>query len=53
MTKIGSYTFNNLGENIDVRYDVPSYNIYKNGKHIKSLNNIESFWNKNLGFVLA
>lgn len=48
MTKIGSYTFNNLGENIDVRHDVPSYNIYKNGKHIKSLNNIESFWNKNL-----
>ena len=32
VTNVGDPFFNTLGKSIDVRKDVPSYNIYKNGK---------------------
>ena len=35
-TDIGDPFFYKLGENIDVRFDVPSYNIYKSGKLVNS-----------------
>ena len=53
-TDIGDPIFKNLGKNIDIRYDVPSYNIYENGLLIKSVQNIEKYWNKNLvGFAIG
>ena len=47
-TETGIPVFSNLGEEIDIRYDVPSYNVYKNGELTETLNNIEHLWNDNL-----
>ena len=46
-TFTGDPFFKNLGNDIDIRYDVPSYNIYKNGYLKKSVQNIEKYWQKN------
>ena len=35
VTNVGDPIFKTLGNNIDVRTDIPSYNIYKNGKFSK------------------
>ncbi len=48
MTEIGNPIFEKLGKNVDIRYDVPSYNIYENGFLKKKVKNIENHWNKNL-----
>ena len=48
VTDIGSPFFKTLGNNIDIRTDVPSYNIYKNGRLFDTVNQIESYWDKNL-----
>ena len=34
-TKINNPFFHNLGENIDVRTDIPLYNIYKKENYLK------------------
>ena len=44
VTNVGEPFFKTLGNNIDVRTDVPSYNIYKNGVFYKTVNEI-SFHN--------
>ena len=46
-TKLKNPYFETLGDNIDVRYDVPLYNIYKNGNLISSVRNIEDYWSNN------
>ena len=38
VSDVGVPFLNTLGNNIDVRTDVPSYNIYKNGELFKLLN---------------
>ncbi len=43
-TNCGEPFFQNLGRNIDVRFDVPRYNIYKNGKLFTSTKNIKDYW---------
>ena len=43
-TKIGEPFFPKLGNNIDVRFDVPRYNIYKNGILVNSSKNIKEYW---------
>ncbi len=45
---IGSPFFRTLGSRIDIRTDVPSYNIYKNGQLFDTVNQIENYWNENL-----
>lgn len=53
-TKKGDPFFRNLGNNIDVRYDIPSYNIYKNGLLDEKTLNIEKYWNDDLiGFAIG
>ncbi len=53
-TEIGDPFFKTLGKDIDIRYDVPSYNIYQNGYLKKSVQNIKKYWNKNLvGFAIG
>ena len=37
-----------MGSNIDIRTDLPSYNIYRNGKLVDRVNQIENHWNENL-----
>ena len=44
-TKISSPYFNSLGNDIDIRFDVPLYNIYKNGNLVTSVRNIKEYWN--------
>jgi len=47
-TDVGDPIFKNLGDDIDIRYDVPSYNIYKNGELNASVKNIQDYWRKDL-----
>ena len=47
-TKIKDPFFYTLGKNIDVRTDIPLYNVYKRGKLYKTVPNIKSFWKDNL-----
>ena len=47
-TKINNPFFHNLGENIDVRTDIPLYNIYKKGKLFKTVRNIGAYWREDL-----
>ena len=44
-TKLNNPYFDNLGDNIDIRSDVPLYNIYKNGELITCVRNIKEYWN--------
>ena len=54
ITKTGEPFFRKLGENIDVRYDVPSYNIYKNGKLTNSVKNLKDYWdNSYVAFAIG
>ena len=47
VTDVGDPFFRTLGKDIDVRSDVPSYNVYKNGKFFELTNNIRDLWNEN------
>ena len=40
VTNVGDPFFKTLGNNIDVRTDIPSYNIYKSGIFYKSVSKI-------------
>ena len=46
-TKLNSPYFNSLGDDIDIRFDVPLYNVYKNGDLVTSVRNIKEYWNNN------
>ena len=48
VTDVGDPFFRTLGNDIDVRHDVPSYNIYSNGKLLKLVNNIADLWSDSL-----
>ena len=43
-TKLDNPYFETLGDNIDIRFDVPLYNIYENGNLISTVRNIEDYW---------
>ena len=47
-TKLNNPYFDTLGDDIDIRFDVPLYNIYKKGYLITSVRNIKEYWNNNL-----
>ena len=47
-TNVGDPIFRKLGDDVDIRHDVPSYNIYENGILKKTLKNIENYWNNDL-----
>ena len=47
-TKLNSPYFDTLGDNIDIRYDVPLYNIYKCGRLFSTVKNIKEYWQDNL-----
>ena len=46
-TKINNPYFDTLGDDIDIRFDVPLYNIYKYGNLVASVRNIKEYWNDN------
>ncbi len=47
-TKLNSSYFETLGDDIDIRFDVPLYNIYKNGNLTSTVKNIEKYWSNSL-----
>ena len=47
-TKLNNPYFDTLGDDVDIRFDVPLYNIYKNGYLITSVRNIQEYWSNNL-----
>ena len=46
-TKLNNPYFDTLGYDIDIRFDVPLYNIYKNGDLVTSVRNIQEYWDNN------
>ena len=44
-TKLNNPFFDTLGDDIDIRSDVPLYNVYKNGDLFASVRNIKKYWN--------
>ncbi len=53
-TKINNPYFNTLGDDIDIRLDVPLYNIYKNGDLVACVRNIKEYWNdKFIAFAIG
>ena len=44
-TKLNYPYFDTLGDDIDIRSDVPLYNVYKNGDLFTSVRNINKYWN--------
>ena len=46
-TKLNNPYFETLGDDIDIRFDVPLYNVYKNGALTSTVKNIENYWNNN------
>ncbi len=44
-TKLNKPYFDTLGDDIDIRCDVPQYNIYNNGELVISARNIKQYWN--------
>lgn len=52
--KAGDFLLPELGENIDIRTDVPGYRLFKNGKLERELTDIKSLWREDLvTFVLG
>lgn len=43
-SKVGEYNINALGSNIDLRTDLPLYNIYEHGKLADSKTNVTELW---------
>ncbi len=53
-TELKNPYFDSLGNDIDIRYDVPLYNIYENGNLIYTVRNIEKYWkNTFVGFAIG
>ncbi len=46
-TKLNHPYFEMLGDDIDIRSDVPLYNIYRNGNLVSNVRNIKEYWNNN------
>ncbi len=50
----GDYHIATLGEDLDIRSDIPSYRIFENGKLIQELNDVTNYWRDDLvTFVLG
>ncbi|WP_286238150.1 putative hydro-lyase [Neptuniibacter halophilus] len=50
----GDFMLPDLGEDIDIRSDVPKYRIYENGELIRELNDVKEVWRDDLvTFVLG
>ncbi|GAA0781252.1 putative hydro-lyase [Roseibium denhamense] len=54
MTDAGSPQFRTLGRDVDLCRDVPSYNIYENGRITATVPDISSYWKEDhVGFALG
>ncbi|WP_299874477.1 putative hydro-lyase [uncultured Cocleimonas sp.] len=46
VSKPGEYDIPTLGEALDMRHDIPQYQVFENGKLVAKPTNIEKFWNE-------
>ncbi|MEO0791560.1 MAG: putative hydro-lyase [Pseudomonadota bacterium] len=54
MTDTGDPMFRTLGRDLDIRSDVPSYNIYRNGKLAGQADNIRDLWtDRSVAFAIG
>jgi len=54
VTDGGSSLLNDLGKDVDIRSDVPAYNIYRNGDLVETTTDISNIWTNDLvAFVLG
>lgn len=44
VSKPGDYEIPNLGEALDMRHDIPQYQLFENGELVAKPTNIEAFW---------
>lgn len=44
VSKPGDVTIPSLGQNLDMRHDVPEYHIFEKGEFTESVSSIESYW---------
>jgi len=42
---IGRPSFSDMGQAIDIRFDLPAYYVYRDGKFSQIVSNLEEFWN--------
>ncbi|HIG36738.1 MAG TPA: putative hydro-lyase [Oceanospirillaceae bacterium] len=50
----GDFRLKSLGQDIDLRTDIPQYKLFENGQNVAQVNNIEQFWRDDLvAFVLG
>ncbi len=50
----GDYRLKSLGQDIDLRTDIPQYKLFENGHNVAQINNIEQYWRDDLvAFVLG
>ena len=53
-SKPGDHGIKNLGEDLDIRSDIPSYRLFENGELIREVNDVSDFWRNDLvSFVLG
>jgi len=50
----GDFRLKSLGQDIDLRTDIPQYKLFENGQNVAQVNNIEQYWRDDLvAFVLG
>lgn len=50
----GDFRLKSLGQDIDLRTDIPQYKLFENGQSVAQVNNIEQYWRDDLvAFVLG
>ncbi|MBJ7551035.1 putative hydro-lyase [Marinomonas ostreistagni] len=54
VSEVGDYRMPMLGEDIDMRHDIPEYYVYRNGEKVESRSDIEALWQDDMvAFVLG
>lgn len=54
VSEVGDFRMPELGSDIDMRYDIPEYYVYRNGEKVDSCSDIEDLWQDDfVAFVLG
>lgn len=54
VSEVGNFLLPELGQDIDIRHDVPEYYVYRDGKRVESRTGIEDLWQDDMvAFVLG
>ena len=54
VSEVGSFSLPELGQDIDMRHDIPEYFVYRDGEKVESRSDIEELWQDDMvAFVLG